>query len=466
MKEEHLARLAYLEDRVKKLEVVVGQSSHRRSSKGGVEEGDAISLCVGGKTFSTTTSTLRLAGEGSFLQLVAEAHENPEATHIPFRKNSRGAIYIDRSPKHFLKVLDFLRNGEAFVPPRMPQECDELLQEARFYGLQALAVTVDRLRVPRFTEARAVRTNETGFTLTSSGDFWAAVTVPDPLLFSVTLQLEDERSNRPKRRRCGETVDNPWSQVVGWTMAIRPRGEEGRLPPSWKRVWLPNAEFDWKPARRETDCWYLKEGGGNPWYASQRCFDSCLQEQLDQVWKLVLLDGRPANALDMPPLASQPLALEDGEATPFHRPEDLMRTVRRSPQDLLEMWPEPAFATALVPDLGSSTLQISFTSVKYVNAGARVTFTDGSSRVFWTCAHRPHAPHQGYYHSCEAGDKMLPRFNHSILSSLGLRLDSTGTARASRDGVDFLELPGGPGHEILFHLDWRASSSKASVTFK
>lgn len=44
-------------------------------------------------------------------------------------------IFIDRDPKHFGKVLNYLRDGEQFVVPADTEMCEELKREAHVRGL-------------------------------------------------------------------------------------------------------------------------------------------------------------------------------------------------------------------------------------------------------------------------------------------------------------------------------------------
>jgi hypothetical protein len=95
----------------------------------------------------TTKTTLRVAEEGSLLRMLAEG---AGGGGIPFKRDARGAYIIDRSEKHFHRVLDFLRSGpEAFAPPRGSADRDELLTEARFYGLDCLELVIFDQRVVR-----------------------------------------------------------------------------------------------------------------------------------------------------------------------------------------------------------------------------------------------------------------------------------------------------------------------------
>ena len=468
-----LARLAALEARVTELETTASGSLRQRAPRAppDVGQGDAILLSVGGKAFTTTLSTLRLAGAGSFLYCLAEAAEEaPGATHIPFKKNHKGAVCIDRSPKHFSKILDFLRSGDAFVPPRRSPECDELLLEAHFYGLPGLAAAVDRLRVWHFAEECAVRTGETSFTLTAPGLFWASLTVPNPMAFSVALHLEGERTRPCIKRQRGENdydfrrreeryqeLHCPWGAVDEWTMALRPVGAP--CPPPSKRVWLGEPRLDWTPRQEERLSWYLIRGQDSP-SNEPRVFGQRIEEE--DRWQFQLLARRP-QSLEMPPLPST--LLDEGV---FFDASDLFQE-RRAAQDRLEVWPEPAFASARVLDLGPGSLQISERHMDGVNAGARITFTDGSTKHVWIYFSTRTSLLLGRecLWTIRDGETMqLHVRRKSIRSSLGVRLAAGGTrVMASCDEVDVLDVPGMPGHELLFLLSWERHSA-AHLSFK
>ncbi|KAF1767421.1 hypothetical protein GCK72_007380 [Caenorhabditis remanei] len=90
--------------------------------------GNIVKLDIGGTVFKTTKSTLtRFDG---MLKVMME-------TEIPVEKDESGCIFIDRSPKHFDGILNFLRDGQVTLPDS-EKEILEIQQEAQFYQLDGL----------------------------------------------------------------------------------------------------------------------------------------------------------------------------------------------------------------------------------------------------------------------------------------------------------------------------------------
>ncbi|KAF1767465.1 hypothetical protein GCK72_007424 [Caenorhabditis remanei] len=90
--------------------------------------GNIVKLDIGGTVFKTTKSTLtRFDG---MLKVMME-------TEIPVEKDESGCIFIDRSPKHFDGILNFLRDGQVTLPDS-EKEILEIEQEAQFYQLDGL----------------------------------------------------------------------------------------------------------------------------------------------------------------------------------------------------------------------------------------------------------------------------------------------------------------------------------------
>ncbi|KAG2501605.1 hypothetical protein HYH03_000110 [Edaphochlamys debaryana] len=86
----------------------------------------AISFNVGGQLFTTLRETL-LREASSRLALIARGT-------YPCPRDGLGHFLLDRDPKHFQLVLNFLRDGWCLLP-RSIEERRELLQEVRWYQL-------------------------------------------------------------------------------------------------------------------------------------------------------------------------------------------------------------------------------------------------------------------------------------------------------------------------------------------
>lgn len=99
------------------------------------DQGDQVSLNVGGEAMTTTKRTLTAAPEGTLLEVVfSERHG---------RLGASGPIVIDRNPKHFCYVLDYLRavaNGQPPTPLRNIARdiLDGVHAEAKYFGIDGL----------------------------------------------------------------------------------------------------------------------------------------------------------------------------------------------------------------------------------------------------------------------------------------------------------------------------------------
>ncbi|KAJ4458270.1 putative K+ channel tetramerization subfamily protein [Paratrimastix pyriformis] len=88
---------------------------------------DIITLNVGGRIFMTCKQVL-LSQEDSVLAAMVSGRHS-------LMKCPDGVIFIDRNPKIFAKILEFLRTGH---PPRWwahPAERNDFLEEMNYYGL-------------------------------------------------------------------------------------------------------------------------------------------------------------------------------------------------------------------------------------------------------------------------------------------------------------------------------------------
>ncbi|CAL2033836.1 unnamed protein product [Caenorhabditis brenneri] len=87
-----------------------------------------VKLDIGGTVFKTSRSTLTKF-DGFFKTMLE--------TDIPITKDEYGAIFIDRSPKYFDMILNFMRDGQMKLPESL-REVEELRVEAQYYLLDGL----------------------------------------------------------------------------------------------------------------------------------------------------------------------------------------------------------------------------------------------------------------------------------------------------------------------------------------
>lgn len=96
-----------------------------------------ITLNVGGHIVQTTWRTLTKEKE----TMLARMFDND--SNWKNKTDSNGAYLIDRSPKHFLPLLDYLRNGEIVLDKDInPQG---VLLEAKFFGFTELTGKIEEL---------------------------------------------------------------------------------------------------------------------------------------------------------------------------------------------------------------------------------------------------------------------------------------------------------------------------------
>ena len=94
-----------------------------------VSSSSSVTFCVGGSFFTTLNETL--AKEPSCrLSMMARGT-------LPCTKDIQGVILIDRDPKHFQSLLNFIRDGWALLPSTA-DERTELLHELRFFQLTSM----------------------------------------------------------------------------------------------------------------------------------------------------------------------------------------------------------------------------------------------------------------------------------------------------------------------------------------
>ncbi|CAJ0600600.1 unnamed protein product [Cylicocyclus nassatus] len=99
----------------------------RMAGKSNQKNGGRVKINVGGVVFETTVSTLTRLKNTLLSTMVTERWRNQEE------------FFVDRNPKYFAKVLDYLRDGENVTLPNGSEAREALRKEAEFYNLHGLA---------------------------------------------------------------------------------------------------------------------------------------------------------------------------------------------------------------------------------------------------------------------------------------------------------------------------------------
>ncbi|XP_021365771.1 SH3KBP1-binding protein 1-like, partial [Mizuhopecten yessoensis] len=89
--------------------------------------GDVIHLNVGGTRYSTSKQTLTWIPDSFFTSMLSG--------RISSLKDETGAIFIDRDPKLFSVILNFMRTKEVEL---RDMDLSTLRHEAEFYGITPL----------------------------------------------------------------------------------------------------------------------------------------------------------------------------------------------------------------------------------------------------------------------------------------------------------------------------------------
>jgi len=102
--------------------------------------GDWITLNVGGKKFLTSRSTI-CQKEPTCMLARMFAHQ--EEGVVPSCQDESGAYLLDRSPRYFEPLLNYLRTGSLIIDPNVSPE--GVLEEARYFGFESLLPRLEQL---------------------------------------------------------------------------------------------------------------------------------------------------------------------------------------------------------------------------------------------------------------------------------------------------------------------------------
>ena len=98
-----------------------------------------ISINVGGTIFTTSTTSLTQDPESMLAKMCN--------TDLPHERDASGNIFLDRNPKTFSVIIEFLRTGKLF---HEGVDCtlEQLEVEADYFGLVGLVAMIKQLKSP------------------------------------------------------------------------------------------------------------------------------------------------------------------------------------------------------------------------------------------------------------------------------------------------------------------------------
>ena len=116
-----------------------------------------VKLNVGGHVFWTSRETL--TGQGQNMLSIMIQHENPG-------QRIGDAYFIDRDPKTFRWILNFLR-GSKVLPPKDSVEMELIREEAEYFAIDSLLFRIQHMLCPSFSKGDSILVRGSKFTIVS-----------------------------------------------------------------------------------------------------------------------------------------------------------------------------------------------------------------------------------------------------------------------------------------------------------
>jgi len=105
---------------------------------------DWLTLNVGGQKFTTCRSTLNREPNCMLSRMFAD-----NCYLKPCEQDESGAYLIDRTPKYFEPILNFLRTGNLIIDPSVNPT--GVLEEARYFGMESIIPQLEQMSVAHST---------------------------------------------------------------------------------------------------------------------------------------------------------------------------------------------------------------------------------------------------------------------------------------------------------------------------
>ncbi|XP_066151716.1 BTB/POZ domain-containing protein KCTD9 isoform X1 [Euwallacea fornicatus] len=105
-----------------------------------MDNNEWVTLNIGGKYFTTSKKTLTMTEPQSML---ARMFSDDNNLFCPSSRDKNGAYLIDRSPKYFEPILNYLRCGQLLYDKHINPE--GILAEARFFGIESIVPMLESI---------------------------------------------------------------------------------------------------------------------------------------------------------------------------------------------------------------------------------------------------------------------------------------------------------------------------------
>jgi hypothetical protein len=119
---------------------------------GSLSKAEWVKLNIGGKEFITTKTTLCKNAQSFFYKLC----QDDPTVGLTTDKDENGAFLIDRDPRYFAPILNYLRHGKLIIEKSLQEE--GVLEEAEFYNIQEL-INLVKERIKERDEHRKSQKN-------------------------------------------------------------------------------------------------------------------------------------------------------------------------------------------------------------------------------------------------------------------------------------------------------------------
>ena len=90
--------------------------------------------------------------------MLARMFANENCSLLPSVTDSDGAYLIDRSPKYFEPILNYLRTGSLIIDPNVNPE--GVLEEAKYFGIDTIIPRLEAMAkstiLPRFEHSQGI----------------------------------------------------------------------------------------------------------------------------------------------------------------------------------------------------------------------------------------------------------------------------------------------------------------------